>query len=81
MLNFILIYLTMKIFRTAKTSMPAIAEPGVITTEGNRLFVNTTDNLLEILELQITGKKRMPARDFLNGFKIITQYHCTHTCK
>lgn len=73
--------LTMKIFRTAKTSMPAIAEPGVITTEGNRLFVNTTDNLLEILELQITGKKRMPARDFLNGFKKITQYHCTHTCK
>lgn len=68
--------LTMKIFRTAKTAMPVTSEPGVIITEGNRLFVNTSDTLLEILELQITGKKRMSARDFLNGFKKISQYCC-----
>ena len=72
--------LIMKIFRTAKTTLPATTISGEIVLENNRLFISASDFLLEILELQITGKKRMAARDFLNGFKKISQYTCQHTC-
>ena len=38
------------------------------------LFVACADEWLEILELQLAGKKRMAARDFLNGIKNIELY-------
>jgi methionyl-tRNA formyltransferase len=38
--------------------------------EKKRLFVATADEWLEILDLQLAGKKRMLAHDFLNGFKL-----------
>lgn len=61
---------TVKIFKTAKTgrSCPDIT-PGTISTEKPRLFVACADEWLEITDLQLSGKKRMPARDFLNGNK------------
>lgn len=69
--------LTMKVFKTAKTSTPSTSAPGTILVEGNRLFISCADCLLEILELQISGKKRMLAKDFLNGFKKIALFCCT----
>ncbi len=66
--------LTMKIFKSAKTSTAANGEPGTFTVERNKLFVNASDNKLEILELQLSGKKRMLARDFLNGFRDVEEY-------
>lgn len=36
---------------------------------GTPLSVRTADGYVDILELQVPGKKRMPARDFLNGMK------------
>ena len=69
--------LVMKIFKTRKTEIPVGGHaPGTISEENFRLFIATTDFLLEILELQITGKKRMNSRDFLNGFKKISHYSC-----
>lgn len=69
--------LVMKIFKTRKTEIPVGEQtPGTICEENFRLFIATTDFLLEILELQITGKKRMNSRDFLNGFKKISHYSC-----
>lgn len=59
----------MKIFKTGKTNDAAHAENGMLKVEHGRLFVATADCWLEILELQVAGKKRMAARDFLNGFK------------
>ena len=35
--------------------------------------------LVEVKELQLSGKKRMKAADFLNGNKNITDFHCIHT--
>lgn len=67
--------IVMKIFRTQKTGRPASTNtPGEIIVEGSHLYIVCQDELLEILELQITGKKRMLARDFLNGFRTITEY-------
>jgi len=42
-------------------------EYGRIFVNGKQIFVSTADNLLEILELQIEGKKRIPSTEFLNG--------------
>ena len=55
--------------------MPANAQPGIFLVEGNRLFVNTADDLLELQEIQLAGKKRMASRDFLNGTRDANLYH------
>ena len=62
--------LTLKIFKTAKTERTANGEPGVVYIEKGRMFVNTGDSLLEVLTLQQSGKKRMAARDFVNGLRL-----------
>ena len=39
--------------------------------ENNQLFVGTQDGAIEVLEIQMQGKKRMRTADFLNGYKAI----------
>ncbi len=42
--------------------------PGELTAEGNRLFVTAgSATRLELLEIQLEGKKRMPVADWLRG--------------
>jgi methionyl-tRNA formyltransferase len=49
-----------------KTAVP----PGKIITDGEKyLKITTADGIIDIKELQIQGKKRMPVKDFLNGFR------------
>ncbi|MBQ4444763.1 MAG: methionyl-tRNA formyltransferase [Prevotella sp.] len=66
----------LKIFKTAKTDVKQLPEAvvGTLCTTGNRLFVKTEDSWLELLELQLSGKKRMLVRDFLNGIRDIEKY-------
>ena len=59
----------LKIFKTAKTSATGDEEVGSVKVEKGRLYVMCGDAWLEILELQMSGKKRMNARDFLNGMR------------
>ena len=59
---------TMKIYKTRMTGISCHEMPGTMKTE-NGLLVATGDEWLEITELQLAGKKRMNARDFLNGFR------------
>lgn len=66
--------LIMKIYKTAKSDRSSTGVPGSFVVEKNRLYVNTADGLLELLDIQMTGKKRMDARSFLNGFKDIEKY-------
>lgn len=56
-----------KIYKSDVTTMLATNNPSIIHIEGKKLFVNTNDCLIEILELQLEGKKRMSANDFING--------------
>ena len=58
----------LKIFKTSKTSRPSTGRIGEMQIEDNHLYVSTLDTQIEILELQLSGKKRMPIKDFLNGF-------------
>ena len=41
--------------------------PGEIRTIGRRMYVGSGDESIELLEVQLEGKKRMTAADFLNG--------------
>ena len=63
----------LKIYKTRKTGRAA-TKIGTLTTDGKTLCVSAADEMLEITELQLAGKKRMMARDFLNGMKQIKQY-------
>ena len=58
----------LKIFKTRKTGKKTGDEAvGTIKVEQGLLFVATSDEWLEILQLQLAGKKRMDARSFVNG--------------
>ncbi len=61
-----------KIFKTQKCEDLAPDCPaGSLFLEKGALFVRTIDGALKIEELQMTGKKRMSAQAFVNGFKNI----------
>ena len=59
----------LKIYQSAKSQRPASDKPGTLVVEKNKLFINTADYQLEILQLQPAGKRRMAAGDFLNGIQ------------
>lgn len=44
--------------------------PGALSAEGKRLFAGCGGGAIELLEVQLEGKKRMAASAFLNGFSI-----------
>ena len=69
----------LKIYKTRKTDRQGQGS-GVISTDGKALFISAADALLEIVELQLAGKKRMLARDFLNGMKTIELYRVKKKC-
>ena len=48
--------------------------PGMIVVYKGVLYITTADYLLQIDELQLAGKNRMRARDFMNGNKNIENY-------
>ncbi len=59
-----------KIYRTIKIQDTSNAEPGTILEAGNKLIVSTLSGKLEITELQLEGKRKLSAEDFLRGFKL-----------
>jgi methionyl-tRNA formyltransferase len=64
----------LKIYKAAKTSEQTTAAPGTLKAEHGQLFVATADCWLQLVDVQAAGKKRMAARDFLNGFKNVEGY-------
>jgi len=60
----------LKIFRTTKTGIAAEpGQEGTLVVDKKHLYVACADNLLQIDELQLSGKKRMDALSFMNGMK------------
>jgi methionyl-tRNA formyltransferase len=52
---------------------PGTYKPGEILAGDNRLFVTCADDTwLELLELQLEGKKRLTAAEFLRGNPLLT---------
>ena len=64
--------LNFKIFNV-KTSNLIVPKKTILLKE-NKLYIGTKTNALELLEIQLEGKKKMNANDFLQGNKNIDQY-------
>ena len=56
----------LKIFGATLTDAPAIA-PGQIATSGSGLIIGASGGALQLRDVQLEGKKRMPAGDLLRG--------------
>lgn len=61
---------TAKIFKTLKTGRKTTSTQGAVTIEKNQLFIACSDEFLEITELQLEGKKRVAAEEFLRGLRV-----------
>jgi methionyl-tRNA formyltransferase len=61
-----------KVYRTQVLGSPASASPGSVTVVGEELHVSAADRDLAILDLQIEGRKRMTAAEFLRGHRLVS---------
>ena len=59
-----------KIFKTSpgQSSQRSDSSAGAVFVEGKQLFVKTADGVIQILELQQEGKKRLSTDEFLRGY-------------
>lgn len=65
----------MKIFKATKVLVPCNGRtPGEVMLYSGKLFIATQNCWLQIDELQLSGKKRMDAKTFLNGFRDVESY-------
>jgi methionyl-tRNA formyltransferase len=59
----------LKIFTATPLAEP-VAAPGVLNAREDGLLIGTGDGVVLVTDLQLDGKKRMSARDFLRGYPI-----------
>ncbi len=59
-----------KILRAIAATGDAHHKPGFILLQENRMLVQAGKGMIELLEVQLQGKRRMEVSDFLNGYKI-----------
>jgi methionyl-tRNA formyltransferase len=65
----------LKIFKAKVSEKSFIGRPEQITIENHsKIFVTTTSGCIELLEVQLSGKSRIPVKDFLNGFRITSAW-------
>lgn len=61
----------LKLFRTLKSIEAHQHEPGSFHSDNKSfLKIATQDGFVDVLELQIAGRKRMKIKDFLNGYQL-----------
>jgi len=67
-----------KIFRSSKTIQESKTSAGKVFTDGRRyLAIASTDGLIKIEQIQLTGKKIMCIDEFLRGFPINETFKAT----
>jgi methionyl-tRNA formyltransferase len=63
----------MKVFRACKVFPDTNKDPGYLETDQKdfiRIF--TSDGAVELLEIQLEGRKKMSITDFLNGYQVMS---------
>lgn len=60
---------TTKIFKTLKTGRKVLSNIGEVLIEKDQLFIACLDEYLEIIELQLEGKKRVKVAEFVRGLR------------
>ena len=67
--------LGLKLFKTIKTETSLAV--GTIQTDGKEMIeIGCSSGSLQIMELQLAGKKRLDIKSFLNGVKLDDTYKC-----
>ena len=67
----------LKIYKVEVSGLSSHVKPGTILVENKKLYIAAKNGeLVELLEVQMAGKKKMSAKDFLNGCKNITESRC-----
>jgi methionyl-tRNA formyltransferase len=67
----------LKIYKVEVSGLSSQVKPGTIIVENKKLYIAAKNGeLVELLEVQMAGKKKMSAKDFLNGCKNITESRC-----
>jgi methionyl-tRNA formyltransferase len=67
--------LGLKLFKTIKTETSLAV--GTIQTDGKEMLeIGCSSGSLQIMELQLAGKKRLDIKSFLNGVKLDDTYKC-----
>ena len=46
----------------------------IISVQENKVYIGTSTNALELVEIQLEGKKKMHANEFIKGNKNIDQF-------
>lgn len=59
---------------STSTASGMVTTPGTLRVDGKQLLIACSDEWLQLDTIQISGKKRMEARDFLNGMRDIQMY-------
>ena len=65
---------TLQVHRAQPVQRAVKLTPGQVAVEGTRMFVGCgkdkdTDTTLELVEIQLEGKRRMSAQEFINGYR------------
>lgn len=60
---------SLKIFMGKPSVKNHEKKAGEIVINKNEFYIHTSDGIYEPTEVQLEGKKRMPVKDFLNGFR------------
>lgn len=68
-------HVVVKVFAASLSDRECAVAPGTVLTDKATLAVATADGWLLLDELQLTGKKRMAVRDFLNGNRNFSENH------
>jgi methionyl-tRNA formyltransferase len=64
----------LKVFRGRREPVQHSLEPGTLVTDGKEtLKAACADGFLHLLEIQLQGRRRMAAGDFLNGYRLDTE--------
>ncbi len=72
----------LKIYKVEVSGLSSHVKPGTILVENKKLYIAAKNGeLVELLEVQMAGKKKMSAKDFLNGCKNITESRCVRADK
>src|SRR5437899_2521947 len=67
---------TLQVHRAQPRQHAVKLTPGEIAVEGTRLLVGSgTDTALELIEIQLGGRRRMTAQEFINGYRLKSGDH------
>ena len=64
----------LKIYRSGITNLKSEMKPGSMLIRDQKMYICCADKMLEIVELQQEGKRKIRANEFIRGFRDESQW-------